>query len=92
VAVVDHDALADPGGAERAVARVPDAGRTAVYRGWMMSSVSYGTLGSAPTARACDCGRSQYWQAHQLPGWNQALDAVIKEKAPPSASEVPIPR
>ena len=26
VALIDHDALADPGGAQRAVARVPDAG------------------------------------------------------------------
>jgi hypothetical protein len=30
VALIDHDALADPGGAERAVARVPDAGGAAV--------------------------------------------------------------
>jgi hypothetical protein len=40
VALIDHDALADPGGAQRAVARVPDAAELAVYRGWMMSPPS----------------------------------------------------
>jgi hypothetical protein len=49
VAFIDHDALADPGGAEQAVARVPDAGSPAVYRGWMMSSASYTALAAALT-------------------------------------------
>ena len=35
VALIDHDALAEPDGADRAVARVPDGGGAAVYRGWM---------------------------------------------------------
>lgn len=40
VALLDHDALADPAGAGRAVARVPEDRGVAVYRGWMMSSAS----------------------------------------------------
>ena len=40
VALIDHDALAGPGGAERAVARVPNAGGTAIYRGWMLRPTS----------------------------------------------------
>jgi hypothetical protein len=51
VAFIDHEALADPGGAQRAVARVPGAGGLAVYRGWMMSSASYATLDGALAAR-----------------------------------------
>lgn len=51
VALIDHDALADPGGAQRAVARVPDAVGAAVYRGWMMSSASYAALAGALSAK-----------------------------------------
>jgi hypothetical protein len=47
VALIDHDALADPGGAQRAAARVPDAGGAVVYFGWMMSSASYASLAAA---------------------------------------------
>jgi len=38
VALVDHDALAEPGGSERAVERIPAAGGEAVCRGWMLRS------------------------------------------------------
>ena len=39
-ALVDHDALATSGGAERAVARLPESAtrQVAVYRGWMLRS------------------------------------------------------
>lgn len=37
VALVDHDALTEPGGARRAVARVPGEDGDAVYRGWMLT-------------------------------------------------------
>ena len=40
VALIDHDALADPDGAGRAVARVPGPGAVAVYRGWMRAPPS----------------------------------------------------
>ena len=36
VALIDHDVLAEPDGADRAVARVPGGG-AAVYRGWMLT-------------------------------------------------------
>jgi hypothetical protein len=47
VALIDHDALADPGEAERAVARVPASDGLAVYRGWMLraSSALFGIRG-----------------------------------------------
>ena len=47
VALVDHDALAEPDGAGRAVARVPDGGGTAVYRGWMLASDRYAAFAAA---------------------------------------------
>jgi hypothetical protein len=83
VALIDHDALADPAGAERAVARVPDAGGPAVYRGWMMSSASYAALADALTARGVRLRTdpAQYQQAHVLPGWHPALAEVTPQAA-----------
>jgi ATP-grasp domain, R2K clade family 3 len=83
VALIDHDALADPGGVQRAVARVPDAGGPAVYRGWMMSSASYAALAAALDARGVRLrtGASQYRRAHELPGWHSALAAVTPQAA-----------
>jgi hypothetical protein len=83
VALLDHDSLADPGGAQRAVARVPDAGGAAVYRGRMMSSASYAALAEALSARGVTLrtGAAQYRRAHELPGWHQALAAVTPQAA-----------
>jgi hypothetical protein len=78
VALVDHDALADPGEAGRAVARVPDSGGTAVYRGWMLRASQYAGLARALAARGVTLRTSvgQYRQAHELPGWFHALAPV----------------
>jgi hypothetical protein len=75
VALIDHDVLAEPDGADRAVARVPDDGGAAVYRGWMLTSSQYAGLASALAARGTDLRTSaaQYRQAHELPGWYPAL-------------------
>ena len=81
VALIDHDALADPAGAQRAVARVPDAGGRAIYRGWMMSSASYTALADALTARGVRLrtDADQYRRAHELPGWYDELAPVTPE-------------
>jgi hypothetical protein len=54
VALIDHDSLAEPDGAGRAVARVPDGGGAAVYRGWMLTGGQYAALASALAARGTD--------------------------------------
>jgi hypothetical protein len=78
VALIDHDALAEPDGAERAAARVPDGGGAAVYRGWMLASDQYAALASALAARGVTLRTSaeQYRRAHELPGWYPALAPV----------------
>jgi hypothetical protein len=83
VAFIDHDALADPGGAARAVARVPDAGAVAVYRGWMLRAAQYAALADALAARGVllRTSAAQYRQAHELPGWYPALVAVTPRAA-----------
>jgi hypothetical protein len=83
VALIDHDALADPAGAQRAVARVPDAGGRAIYRGWMMSSASYTALADALTARGVRLrtDADQYRRAHELPGWHPALAPATPQAA-----------
>ena len=82
VALIDHDALAEPDGAERAVARVPDGGGAAVYRGWMLASGQYAALASALAARGTDLRTSaaQYRRAHELPGWYPALAPVTRPR------------
>jgi hypothetical protein len=78
VALIDHDALADPGGAERAVARVPNAGGPAIYRGWMLRADQYAALAAAPEARDVTprTSAAQYQRARELPGWHAALSQV----------------
>jgi ATP-grasp domain, R2K clade family 3 len=81
VALIDHDALADPGGAARAVARVPNAGGTAIYRGWMLRADQYTALAAALEARDVTLRTSaaQYQRAHELPGWHAALSPVTPQ-------------
>jgi hypothetical protein len=81
VALIDHDALTGGGDAAAAVARVPETD-DAVYRGWMLSSDRYATMSSALSGRGVTLRTSaaQYRQAHELPGWYSALEAVT----PPS--------
>ena len=78
MALIDHEALAEPDGAERAVARVPDGGGPAVYRGWMLDSGRYAALAGALTAKGVTLRTSaaQYRHAHELPGWYPALAPV----------------
>jgi hypothetical protein len=78
VALIDHDALTEPDGAGRAVARVPDGGGLAVYRGWMLASGRYAALADALAARGVTLRASaaQYRRAHELPGWYPALAPV----------------
>ena len=82
VALVDHDALAEPGGSEEAVARVP-AGGEAVYRGWMLRSERYADFARALARRdvALRTGAEQYQRAHELPGWYPALGSVTPRSA-----------
>ena len=81
VALIDHDALADPGAAGRAVARVPSAGGPAVYRGWMLRADQYAALAAALEARDVTLRTSaaQYRRAHELPGWHAALSPVTPQ-------------
>jgi hypothetical protein len=83
VALVDHDALTGPDGAQRAVARVPGGEGEAVYRGWMLSSSQYAAFGDALAARgvALRTGPAQYRRAHELPGWYPALAPVTPRTA-----------
>jgi hypothetical protein len=90
VALIDHDALAGPGDAERAVARVPRGdgdgdgdGVPAVYRGWMLSGRQYEAFADALADQgvALRTSTAQYRQAHELPGWYPALAPVTPEAA-----------
>lgn len=83
VAVVDHDALAGPDGARRAVGRVPEGAGTAVYRGWMLPADRYAAFAEALAARGVTLRTDpgQYRQAHELPGWHDALAAVTPASA-----------
>jgi ATP-grasp domain, R2K clade family 3 len=88
VALIDHDALAGPGDAERAVARVPRGdgdgdGVVAVYRGWMLSGRQYEAFADALADQgvALRTSTAQYRQAHELPGWYPALAPVTPEAA-----------
>jgi ATP-grasp domain, R2K clade family 3 len=83
VALIDHDALAEPNGADRAAARVPDGVDTAVYRGWMLASAQYAALAAAVTAKGKTMRTSaaQYRQAHEFPGWYPALASLTPAAA-----------
>jgi hypothetical protein len=80
VALVDHDALARPDGARRAVARVP-AGADAVYRGWMLRAEQYEAFAEALAERGARLRTTaeQYRRAHELPGWYPSLAAVTPQ-------------
>ncbi|GAB2766926.1 ATP-grasp domain-containing protein [Amycolatopsis magusensis] len=77
VALVDHDALAKPGGAEEAVRRVPSAG-PASYRGWMLPAERYADFEAALAGRGVvlRTTASQYRRAHELPGWYADLAGI----------------
>ena len=81
VALVDHDALTEPDGAARGVARVPAGGGTAVYRGWMLRSGQYAGFADALAGRGVvlRTGAAAYRRAHELPGWYAALASVTPE-------------
>jgi hypothetical protein len=81
VALVDHDALAEPDGAVRAVGRVPEGGGDALYRGWMLRSEQYAAFAAALAARGVTLrtGAADYQRAHELPGWYAALTSVTPE-------------
>ncbi|MFC5056279.1 ATP-grasp domain-containing protein [Saccharothrix xinjiangensis] len=84
VALVDHDALADPSGdADRAVRRVPEGGGTAAYRGWMLDSDRYAAFAGALRRRGVDpwTDPEQYRRAHELPGWCSDLAEVTPRSA-----------
>ncbi|MCG8918478.1 ATP-grasp domain-containing protein [Actinokineospora sp. PR83] len=77
VALVDHDALARPGGAEEAVRRVRGSG-SAVYRGWMLTADRYADFAEALLRRGVVVRTSaeQYRRAHELPEWYADLAEV----------------
>jgi hypothetical protein len=81
VALVDHDALGEPDGAGRAVARVPAGGGAAIYRGWMLASARYAAFADVLAARGVTLRTSpaQYRRAHELPGWHPALAPVTPD-------------
>lgn len=83
VALVDHDALAEPGGAQRAVAQVPQHAGDALYRGWMLSSGQYAAFAAALASRGVMLRTSaaQYRRAHELPGWYPVLADVTPASA-----------
>ena len=83
VALVDHDALTEPGGTTRAIAKVPDGGGEAVYRGWMLRSSQYLDFAEALAAKGVflRTSASQYRQAHELPGWYPALASITPQSA-----------
>jgi hypothetical protein len=69
VALVDHDALQRPDGADSATARVPADGH-ALYRGWMLRSQQYAAFAHALARRdiALCTSTAQYQRAYELPG------------------------
>ncbi len=81
VALIDHDALANSGGAQRAAAHVPNAGGTAIYRGWMLRTDQYAALAAALATKEVTLrtSASQYQRAHELPGWHAALSPVTPQ-------------
>ena len=80
VALVDHDALTQPGGADRAVARVTGPG-TSVYRGWMLRSEQYAEFAAALARRdvTLRTTAAEYRAGHELPGWYARLASVTPE-------------
>ncbi|WP_378741001.1 ATP-grasp domain-containing protein [Nocardia brasiliensis] len=77
VALVDHDALTRPDGAEQAV-RAVRTSDTACYRGWMLRSEQYAAFAAALRRRGVTLRTSpeQYRRAHELPGWYSSVTDV----------------
>ncbi|MFI1462106.1 ATP-grasp domain-containing protein [Nocardia carnea] len=77
VALVDHDHLTRPGGAEEAVRRVQAEG-VAVYRGWMVRSERYAELTEALLSRNIVLRTTppHYRRAHEMPGWYAELTTL----------------
>lgn len=77
VALVDHDALTGPAGADDAVRRVRVSG-PAFYRGWMLRSDRYASFDEALRRRGVmlPTRPEQYRRAHELPGWYSDLAAL----------------
>jgi hypothetical protein len=83
VALVDHDALSEADGAERAVRRVPGGAGDAVYRGWMLRSEQYAAFNFALAGRGVRLrtDSDQYRRAHELPWWYPPLAAFTPASA-----------
>ncbi len=83
VALVDHDALSEPGGAEAAIARVPSHSGEAVYRGWMLRSSQYSAFAQALADREVNLRTNpdHYSRGHEFPGWYPALASVTPRSA-----------
>ncbi|MEV4704471.1 ATP-grasp domain-containing protein [Actinoplanes sp. NPDC049316] len=80
VTVIDHDAAARAGGADLAVSNVRVQG-PAIYRGWMLHADRYAALERSLADRGVvlRTAADQYRQAHELPGWYEALAAITPE-------------
>jgi hypothetical protein len=83
VALVDHDGLVEPGGAQAAVGRVPADRGEAVYRGWMLGSSQYAAFARALTDRGVTLrtGADHYQRGHEFPGWYRALASATAKSA-----------
>jgi hypothetical protein len=83
VAVVDHEGLCEPGGAEAAVARVPAHPGAAVYRGWMLRGSQYAAFARALAGHGVTLrtGADLYQRGHEFPGWYPALASVTPKSA-----------
>lgn len=81
VALVDHDALQRPHGADPIIGRVPARGH-ALYRGWMLRSEQHTDFADALARRDINLCTSpvQYQRAHELPGWYPTMESLT----PPS--------
>ncbi|KAA8882152.1 hypothetical protein F3087_39235 [Nocardia colli] len=82
VALVDHDALTTPDGAEAAV-RAVRTSDTAWYRGWMLRSEQYAAFAAALQRRGVTLRTSpeQYRRAHELPGWYSSVTDLTPQAA-----------
>ncbi|CAM4010673.1 ATP-grasp domain-containing protein [Nocardia ninae] len=82
VALVDHDALTRPDGAEQAVRAVRTSGM-AYYRGWMLRTENYAAFAAALRQRDVTLRTSpeQYRRAHELPGWYSSVAELTPRSA-----------
>ena len=76
ITLVDHDALARPGGAAAGVRGVAgEEPHLAVYRGWMLTADRYDDLSRALEPRNVKLVTTPaaFARAHELPGWYAAI-------------------